>query len=681
MPTDPFVEAALDKFKLAEEAESSWRKKAKDDYKFSAGEQWDERDISARRLDGRPCHTINRIPQFIRQVANDQRQNRPAVIVSPVDSKADPKTAEVLQGICRHIEVSSAADAAYDTAFEHAAKMGRGWWRVVLEFENDSSFNRRPRIKRIRNPFMVYVDPNCEEPDYSDMEWAFIVSNLRKEEYRERFPGSEIAGFLEGPDNRFPPGWLDKSTVRVAEYFYVQKSQVNLLLVRDPPGNTIVARGQVPEGYEVIDERPIEDRIIHHCMINALEKLETTTWDGKWIPLIPCLGEEIDLDGEVDRVGMVRYAKDPQRMINYWTSSLTENVALAPKAPYVGAEGQFENHESEWEEANRRNFAYLEYKPVDLGGNLAPPPQRNAIEPAILAVTNALVRSEDQLKAVMGIYDASLGARSNETSGIAIRARQVEGDTANFHLIDNLSRAIRHTGRILVDLIPKVMPPETLARILGEDQEERAVRVINNPESPAHQEGRSAIDSVYNVGVGKYDVSVQVGPSFQTKRQEAVESMAGLAKAWPQFLVAAGDLFVKNMDWPGAEEISNRLKALLPPEILQNEETKIPPQVQARIQGLTQELQLATRTIQELNRQIETKQVENSSKAQIEALKLASDERIAAMKVQADLIQTEAKLSSQEKIELLRQEIASIRDVLERNSYGQEVGPNGSPNP
>ena len=691
MPSDStFIRQALERFQLSADAWANRRKLGLEDLKFSAGQQWDSADEKDREEHARPTLTINRMAQFIRQVTNDQRQNRPAIKVAPVDSFSDPKTAEVFQGLIRHIEVFSGADAAYDTAFEHACKVGFGWWRITLEYENDNSFNRVPRIKRIRNPFMIYPDPFAEEPDYSDMNWAFVVSNLEKEEYKEKYPKSEMvtSQLINSTGDNMPPGWMTKTTVRVAEYFHVKKRKVKLLLVRDLEGRSIaVQEDKLPPGeWELVDERHIEEKTIRYSMINGVEELESTEWPGKWIPLVPCLGEEIDIDGEMHLVGMVRYGKDPAKMINYWTTHMTEQIALAPKPPWTIEVGQMEGLEHIWEEQNIRTLAALPYKSVSVQGHLVPPPQRNAIEPPIMAITRALLQAEDHLKGTMGLYNASLGARSNETSGKAIIARQREGDTSNFHLIDNLSRAIRHTGRMLVDLIPKEMPSESVARIIGNDEQEKSVRLGNEPGLPAYEKGASGADSIYNVGVGQYDVTVSAGPSFATKRQETVETMVQLAKAYPPLMELGGDILISNMDWPAADELAERLKKMLPPQLQEDGtgEEEIPPQVRAQMEALTQEREAMAAQLESLTQQLQTKQVEAQSREQIEMLKIESTERIEQMraesqqaKIRGDILKSREKLLSAEDLQMFKAEFQREMSELQTriNALVEPKGP------
>jgi hypothetical protein len=278
-----------------------------------------------------------------------------------------------------------------------------------------------------------------------------------------------------------------------------------------------------------------------------------------------------------------------------------------------------------------------------------PPPQRQTFEPPIQAMSMLRMQSADDLKATTGIYDASLGARSNEQSGRAILARQKEGDVANFHYADNLARAIKHLGRILVDLIPKIYDAPRVLRIIGKEEEERIV-AINQPTI------EKGVMRIYDLAVGKYDVTVSVGPSYSTKRQEAVASMMELSQAYPPLMQVAGDLMVKNMDWPGAQQIAERLRKVLPANLAEDddgEKQRIPAEAQQQMEQMAQQNEQLSEALDKATDTIRTKKLELDSK-----------ERIAALEAQMELVKVEAQLASRENIELLRQELMAVRSMI-----------------
>jgi hypothetical protein len=661
---EKLLKVAQDRFRLAEEAEMEIRRLALEDLEFRAGKQWPDMIEADRQKDGRPCLVINRIPQFIQQVTNDQRQNRPAIKVHPVDDKGDVETGKIYAGMIRHIEYNSNADYAYDTGFDSAVTGGFGYWRILTGYCDPMSFDQEIMIKRIRNPLSVFLDPYSQEPDGSDADWGFIVDDISEDAYREKYPNSKLceSGDWDSIGNQVP-GWVKSGSARIAEYFYRESKLEDIVLLSN--GRTMLKKdlpqdpGALGEGVTIIQERKSLVPVIRWCKLNAVEKLEETEWLGKWIPIVPVYGTELSINGKRVLEGIVRNAKDSQRMYNYWASAETEAIALAPRTPFIVAKGQIKGYEQQWETANRRNHAYLEYNPIASGGTPVPPPQRNVFEPAVGAITNARALAADDLKATTGIYDSALGAQGNENSGIAIQRRNVQSQTSNFHFIDNLTRSLRHTGRILVDLIPKVYDTARMARIIGDDGDQKVVLVNGQPEPGSEQ------DRVYQLNVGKYDVTVDTGPSFASKRQEAAASMMDLTKAYPQIAQVAGDLIVKNMDWPGAQDIAERLKKTLPPGIADDPTSKnqpVPPQIQAQMQQMNQMIDHLTHHLNEANHAIETKKVE-----------LESRERIEMAKIHSNIELEMAKMGSQESIALLKHEIAAISQRLKLLHFDQPI--------
>lgn len=662
------IDEASKRFALVSDAESEIRRLALEDLKFRKGEQWPDAIEQERARDGRPCLVINKVPQFVNQITNDQRQNRPSIKVHPVDDHADVETAKTIQGLVRHIEYNSNADVAYDTAFESAVVGGRGFWRVLTEYADPLSFDQEILIKRIRNAFSVFFDPYSQEPDGSDANFAFIVEDLSPEEYRNRFPNSKLASRSEWDSiGNAAPDWIQSDSARVAEYFTKEFERKELVLLSD--GQTLLKSelpADLPSELRVIRTRTAAVPVIKWYKLNGIEILEKTDWLGIYIPVVPVYGAELDVDGKRVLEGVVRNAKDPARMYNYWASAETEAIALAPRAPFVAAEGQLEGHESEWASANRRNHSVLRYKPVSVGGQPVPPPQRNAFEPAVQAITQARMLASDDLKSTTGIYDASLGNRSNETSGVAIQRRNIQAQTSTFHFIDNLTRSLRHTGRILIDLIPKIYDTARTARIIGEDGEQRIVKL----NQPFVENGKEVL---YALDTGKYDVTVDVGPSFASKRQEAVNSMLEVTRAYPNLAQIAGDLLVKNMDWPGAQEFAERIKKTLPPNLIDDRkgpQAEVPPQVQQQLQQMGQMVEQLTQQLQAANQKIETKSIELESKERIEMAKLETEATIAF-----------AKLQSAESIELLVQQIAEIDGRQKLLGFDQPFPSNESPQP
>lgn len=569
------VEEAQKRFDRCVEAEEDDRKAFVEDTDFYAGDQWPDTLTKAREKSKRPCLTINRMPQFVRQVTNDQRQNRPSIKIRPADDQADPETAEVMSGLVRHIESNSSADQAYDNAFFYAVAGGFGYFRVMTEYVNDKSFDQEIFIRRIANQLSVYRDPDSVEPDGSDYRFAFIVDDMPREEYERQYGKCTENEWSKAGVGNSSNSWVQKDHVRVAEYYYITYEEKTLFLL---PGKLVVER--LPEGVEALDTRKVLVPKVKWAKICGNTIKEKRDLPGKYIPLIPVYGDEIVIKGKRRLISLVRFAKDPQRMFNYWRSTEVELLSLQSKAPFVVAEGQLDGYEREWQEANVEPKPYLTYKPTSLNGQPVGAPQRQAFATSPTGVIHGALNAEGDMKSVTGIYDSSLGANGNETSGKAILARQKEGDTSTFHYIDNLTRSIRQCGRILVGYIPVVYDTPRMARILGLDGKESMVQV--NQPFETTEKGK-AIMRTHDLGLGTYDVVCAAGPSYTTQRQEAAEAMSQIIPTNPQLMAVAGDLFVKSMDWPGAEEIAERIKKSMDPKLTADDEEgegpQLPPQV------------------------------------------------------------------------------------------------------
>lgn len=602
MTDETLLEEARERFKSASDAESQYRAEALDDLRFLALDQWPEQLKRQREHDpngARPCLVLDKCNQHVRQIVNDMRQNRPAIKCRPVDDRADKDTAGVYSGLIRHIENRSGAEVAYLTAGEYAASIGRGFFRILTEYEHEHSFHQEIEIARIHNPFAVYLDPYSTELDGSDAEWAFVTDRLPKKMFERQFPSAEPVD-VEHAGQGDLLEWYQEDSVRVAEYFYRVAKPESLLLLAD--GTTAwgddyqaaLQNGVVP--VPVVQERQAQRRRVQWCKHTGAEVLERREFPSTYIPVIPVYGNQFWLEGERRIFGAVRAAKDAQRQYNYSASSATEMIALAPRAPYVGAVGQFENFESEWGSANTENLAFLQYNPLSVGGVAVPKPERQAFAGVPAGLVQQLQQAEHDIQSALGQYNASLGAPSNEKSGVAIRQKQMESDMANSHYMHNLARSIEHAGYILVEMIPKVYDTRRMLRILGEDGTADQAQI--DPAMPQaamkmQPQGGGKAQNIYNLNVGRYDVAVTVGPGYSTRRQEAAEGMVQLAQANPQMMQVAGDLMLRNMDWPGADQIADRLKAAIPPEIRGPEEGEpgadIPPEIRAQMQQMQQQ--------------------------------------------------------------------------------------------
>ncbi len=555
---------------------------AQEDVEFLYHQQWPEAVRKEREDEGRPCITLNKLPGFVDQVLGDQRQNRPAISVHPVEAdvtgsgkmpniagNSDYSLAEVYEALIRNIEYTSGAEAHYDNAFQHAVEGGFGWLRVLTRYSTDDAFDLDLCIKSVHNRFAVLMDPEATEPDYSDANWCFISERMNKDEFKKRYPNKSV-GDLSDADRGNYGWWTNEDGVRVSEYFYRDPVTRTLLLLSD---GRVVWQDEIKPvldelaemGITVTRERKVKTYRVKWMKVTAYDILEgPIDWPGSTIPVVPVLGKEAVLGDKTYYRGLIRYGKDAQRMHNYWMTAATERVALAPKAPYVAPAEAIEGYETEWMMANRKNQSVLRYNAIP--GVDRPSREQPASMPA--AELQLAMSASDEMKSTIGLFDASLGAAGNETSGKAILARQRQGDRGTFAYIDNLSRSIRRVGQILIELIPKVYDGDRVLRLRFADGEGDWVQIN---QMVMDEETQQPV-LVNDIAAGKFDVTVKAGPSYQTQRMEAADSLMQFVQAVPAAGGVILDLIAKNMDWPGANDIAKRLQKILPPGVLEADE-------------------------------------------------------------------------------------------------------------
>lgn len=630
----------------------SERKDRVDDLEFFMGKQWPDELKALREGDpngARPCLTINKIPLHVHQITNDVRQNPPGIKVHPVDDNADVKTAEVLNGIIRHIQYQSDADVAISTAADHQAISGLGYWQITTKVIDPATNKQEIIWEAIDNPATVYYDIECKCPYGTDARRVLIVDEMPIDEFKSKWPDANTTPF----DGETTNNWFGDGTITVGILWEREEVSSNYLqtaagwLPEDEYWAQVEASG---EKTPILATESRKSQQVKWSRVTANDTLEDGEWAGSYIPVVRVPGEVINVDGKRIFRGIVRNAKDPQRMYNYWVSAETELIALQPKAPFIGAAGVFDGFEDRWAQANTSNLPYLEFNSLDVNGNPAAAPQRQPFSGSPNGVINAKMGAADDIKATTGQYDASLGMRSNETSGKAIMARQREGDTGTYHFVDNMAKAIRLTGRIIIDLIPKIYDTARVVRIVGEDDSVDVASIDPNQTEPVRKVRTiDGIKTIYNPSVGKYDVTVSVGPSYTTKRTEAFEAMTQIVQANPQLFGVIGDLIVKNMDWPGADVMAKRLNAMLPPQIQQMEgaeEVEIPPQIQAmaaQIQQTQQQLQIAGQAMAQKEQELTKMQTEvESSIKELQAEKKVMDANVRTAKAELRLMEQQA---------------------------------------
>lgn len=604
---EDILKRILKRFKRCVSYEGENRKQALEDLKFKAGDQWPADVAAQRNTDKRPCLTVNKIPTFIHQVTNAQRENRPSINVNPVGDKSDPDAAKMYRGLIRAIERDSAADIAYDTAFENAVSNGFGYFRITTDWEHPKSFNQVIRIVRIRNPFTVYLDPDHQEPDGADCEFGFVTELVTRDEFKDQWPDADPMPFNDMGVGEIYKDWINSDTLRIAEYFEVKHRKRKLVELEngyvgfEDSLSDEVKKNISSKRVLVRRERETDEPYIKWYKVTAKEILQSQKWLGRWIPIIPVIGNEIDIEGKLKLSGLIRDAKDSQRIYNYSVTAETELVALAPKAPFVMEEGQLEGHETEWKQANTKNFAVLSYKGTSVNGVAAPPPQRQPMVGTPVGWVQMKMGAAQDMMATTGVrFDPTNSENRVDDSGRAIRELRRSSDIGSFHYVDNLARSLKRCGQLLIDLIPKIYDERQVITILREDDSEERIQI--DPGAPKafnevmNNAGKKM--KIFNPNAGRYGVTVTIGPSYATKRIEASESMMQFAKAMPAEAQKFADLIAKNMDWPGAQEIASRLAKAIPANLLTPDQKDVPPQMQALMQAMQQQIQQLTQQLQ-----------------------------------------------------------------------------------
>ena len=609
---DKLLTEAKARFKRCQDFEADFRTLFVADLKFvnadsDNGYQWPEGLRKNRDQDKRPSLTINKTRQHALMVINEAKENRPSVKVSAVGGDASYESAQVYEGVIRHIEYQSNAADAYDTALDFQVKTGIGYWRVVTEYAGDDSFDQEIYIRRIRNPLSVYLDPDIKEMDGSDAKYGFVFDDMKREDFNRKYPAfkDKVASTTMGERD----DWANDDTVRVAEYYYITYEKDTLIAMPAPNGLggehiSMLTQSELMAGDaelaklvmadKSIQRRPIQKQKVDWCLIAGDQIIDRSEWPGKTIPIVRVVGEETLIEGKLDRKGHVRNIKDPQRMYNYWSSGAVEYVALQTKTPWVTGAKAIEGYESFWETANTENHSHLPYNDMDDQGNPIAPPMRTDPPVMSAAYIQGMQASAEEMKMVSGQNDPLMGAPSNEISGVAIGKRVKQSDRATMQYRDNQAKAIRYTGKILIDIIPKIYDTPRTLRILAEDGSDDTVRIDPNQKQPMVEQpktdGTDGVDRAFNPAMGKYEVVAESGPSYASKREEAFEAMCQLAIGDPTFMPNAADLFYKAAGFPLSDELAERFKNVIPANI--------------RGEGPPPELEAAQQQIQQLQAQL-----------------------------------------------------------------------------
>jgi Phage P22-like portal protein len=621
---EEILEEAKQRYRMCVEYEQEITEQARKDLNYISGNQWDTEIKNQREQDSRPCLTINRLNPFINQVKNDLIQNQPSINVRPVDNK-DTATADVINGLIRHIINNVDGKSALDTALGYAVKCGIGYLRVKSAYLYDDSFDQELCLERIEDPLLVHFPlPLCKMQDYSDAPYCVIRTLISKRDYKELYPDKwdDFQAWETQTSESQGEYWVTKESVWLAEYFKIEKKKKTIYLLSD--GTTSDTDKDLPVGQDgipltVVKERETEDRKTMRYLLSGASILEKTEIPCKYIPIVPVFGDELIVEGKKHYISLIRFVRDIQMMYNVLKSKEIELIMLSTKAQFMAAKGQVPpNLMNDWKASNIKNTPILFYEADPIGsGQAMSPPQPIQYREIDMATVNASKETIDDIKSITGIHDASLGAAGNETSGKAIIARQRQGDTANSHFYESFVRALRHIGRILIDMIPQIYDTPRTIRIVGEDLTDKVVSV--NQMYPDPETG-----TLYNIAqVGRYAVTVQTGPTYESRRQDTAQGIISLVQANPQLFGLLGDILVQNLDWVGSDRATRRIQATMDPKILaadsegQSGDINQMQAVKAQLMMLQQksqqdemQKQQMGQLIQTLSEQIKQKQIE-----------------------------------------------------------------------
>ena len=641
MKNEDILKAARERLAFASDADEDNRAEALSDLEHLAGIQWDEQIKADREAEGRPCLTINRLPQFVRRVTGDLRRLNPAIRVLPTDDDATQETADLIRGIVRGIEYSSKASEIYEGAAESAAQCGVGNFRILTEYENDHSFNQVIRIRRIHNPFAVHWDPQAREATREDARWCLITEQMDEDDYKAAYPDAATVSVEADTELDGIVHWRSGADVIVAEYFWKEPVTKRIGLL---PTGEIVENPRPPLNF--VKERTVQTHKVMWAKVSGAAVLEgPQELPCRYIPVVSIIGEELHVGDKIIRTSVIRHARDPQRMYNYWRSASTEMIALQPKSPFLVTAKQIKGQEAEWAAANDTNSPYLIYSPDEKAPGV---PQRAMPPVPSAGMSNEIMMAAEDMKSTTGIFDAALGARSTETSGIAIRQRQMEADVANSIYSDNLGRAVEQCGRIIVDMIPKVYDTARMVPMVDEDDKEGIVSIngqaLDDMNRPV---------PLNDVTRGAYSVRVAVGPNYATRRQEAAEGMLQFVQAVPAVGQVAPDLIARAMEFPDADKLARRFAKTLPPE-LRDEQDPQAQQAAQQQQAMQMQAQQAAMEMQARGAQIDLRKAEaEATEAEADAVEAQAKATLAQVQAAAVTGQLDATIAA-----IVRQEVA-----------------------
>ncbi|SRR6266702_76078 len=688
---DDLVDEAMERFQRCEDYESASRELFMEDLKFANGDsdnnwQWPDMLWQGRVSDQKPCLTINKTRQHNLQIINDSKQNKASVSVRPVGGGASYESAQVLAALVRYIEYQSGASVAYDTATEFQVKAGIGYWRISTDYIDDTSSDQDICIEEVPDPLLIYLDPDIKRKDGLDARYAFEFMDIPRKEFEKDYP--EYADDHPSPPLGNENDWVRGDTVRIAAYWRRVDTPGTVVNFTNPvTGDRVTTlRSDIPKELRAsVLEHP--DTTTRETVSSTVEwykivghkVAERKIWPGKYIPLVRVVGEETKIDGKLDRKGHTRALKDAQRMYNYWTSSAVENVALQNKIPYIASAESIEGQEKYWETGNKENYAVLPYNAYGDDGQLLTPPVRQEPPTMAQAYIQGMQTAGMEMQMVSGQYEPQMGQQGSERTGAAISARQRKGDNSTYHFIDNLAIAIRATGKIILDLVPKIYDTKRLMLIMAEDGTTQDVE-IDPQAQKAYTEKlnhlNKVVQRVFNPNIGRYEVQADVGPAYSTRREEAFNAFTLILTQAPQMASLIGDILFRAGDFPGADEAAIRLKRMVPAQALGDAPD---PQLSAA----QQQIKMMASQLQQQQHEIEFAKAKLASKDQMRDIDVyeAETKRMTALQ---KMLPTDPEGLASMIHQLVGDSLKSHLDSIQQMNQADEMagsGPEGTPVP
>ena len=640
---------------------------------YSPGQQWPDTVRRERTQNKEICLEFNQLKQFVAQVVNDQRQNRPGIRIHPAGGAASKEVAEILQGMIRGIEYDSKADAAYDNGFQQSVVGGRGWWRVISKYVDDKTFDQKLVIEPILDSNTVYADTNYQQPDGSDRMFVFVTEAIHKDEFARRYPDAEPISF-----ETIGAYWAPmQDYIVIADYYRRICTKRKMVRMSDGAQGWKDEMPNPPEGVTVLRERECDCWSVEWFTIaGGQQVLEEYDWPGTIIPVIGTVGDDMMLDGKRIYQGLTRHARDAQSMLNFGMTQQAIRLSLTPRTPWILTAEQVKGYENFWKEANVKNYSYLPYNAFMSDGQTPAglqPPQRN--EPSVpdAGYINWCQTMVQMIKSTIGMYEQSLGQKGQEISGKAINERKQQGNNATFNYVDNLSRAIALTGLVILECIPPFYDTPRIVHIVGLDETRRQVTI--NQQAPDLVSGAlKAIEesNISGVKSADYAVTSQAGPGYATKRQETASMLSDLVSAYPPIMQIAGDLVVRAQDIPDADVIADRLKIMLPPPIqaqMQAKDQGKPPpdpQMLAQMQQQQAHLDQAAQTMQVMDQKI--KSLESGAQVKVQAAQMDAQARKEIAATDAQVRAHEAEFAARQKAIAAELDAQTKREQAQRDA-------------